>query len=491
MKYVVVTGGVVSGLGKGITISSLGVLLKSHGLKVTAIKIDPYLNTDAGTMSPFEHGEVYVLDDGGEDHNITTGKVYKTVIERERRGDYLGKTVQIIPHCTNLIQDWIDRVAHHSASVSDEEPDICLIELGGTVGDIESMVFLEALRQFQFRFVGAVGEQKTKPTQHSVKALRKKISQHCHCPYDAVLAVHDVSNIYHVPLVLQNQGCDTVIMKRLGDMNSWGTMARNIDLVTKKVRIALVGKYTGLSDSYLSVYKSLKHAAIAVNHELVIDWVDASLLEPICNSDNEKNKKQKTAHNDAWSRLSAADGILVPGGFGSRGVEGKIMAANYARKNNVPYFGICLGFQCMVIDFVRDVLEKTNANSTEFDEKCENPAIIFMPEGSKDQMGGTMRLGARKTVLYPDKTLNNSIASIIYKNAATVNPELVDEIESGGLCFTGKDDRGVRMEIAELPRTIHPFYFGCQYHPEFKSHPQNPSPPFLGFIQASIGEFQK
>ena len=490
MKYLVVSGGVVSGLGKGITISSLGVLLKAHGLNVTAIKIDPYLvrapcacghlprapravhcahlclttlllqNTDAGTMSPFEHGEVFVLEDGGEgdldlgnyerflsikltrDHNITTGKVYANVIAKERRGDYLGKTVQVIPHCTNMIQEHIERVAALPVD-GDKIPDVCLIELGGTVGDIESMVFCEALRQFQFRVgrenfclahvslvpvVGAVGEQKTKPTQHTVKGLRglgldpdlivcrstnpltsdtkAKISLHCHVKPEAVLAVHDVQNIYHVPLVLREQNASLSVLKRLGitptnavpTIAAWERMALRIDSfpTTSAIRIALVGKYTDLSDSYLSVIKSLKHAAYAVSRKVMIDWIEAALLEPVAAG---ADAAAQTNYDDAWSRLRAADGILVPGGFGSRGVEGKVLASKFARESKIPYLGICLGMQVVVIDVARHECGMAVANSAEFDEECKTPVVIFMPEIDKSTMGATMRLGARGTKL--------------------------------------------------------------------------------------------
>ena len=549
MKYVVVSGGVLSGLGKGVTASSIGVLLKSAGLRVTAIKIDPYLNSDAGTMSPFEHGEVFVLDDGGEvdldlgnyerflditlsrDHNITTGKIYSKVIEDERRGDYLGKTVQVIPHITNKIQDWIEDVSIIPMDKSGECPDACVIELGGTVGDIESAPFVEALRQFQFRVgkeniafvhvslvpvVGPVGEQKTKPTQHSVRELRasgiipdmivcrsesvldeetkEKLAQFCHVSKNAVISAHDVSNIYRVPLLLEEQGVqkllgeklDISVMPNNSMLNEWREMAQNVDSISEKVHIAMVGKYTGLSDSYLSVMKALQHASFAVGRELIIDWIEASNLdENVVDSKSEEYK-------NAWILLERADGILVPGGFGDRGTEGKIMAAKYAREHNKPYLGICLGLQIAVIEFCRNVLGWENANSTEFDEQTPHPVVVYMPEVSKTHLGGTMRLGSRTTILHD----SNSHAATLYQNTEQiderhrhryeVNPEIIDEIEKHGLKFVGKDETGQRMEILELVE--HPYFFATQYHPEFKTRPSKPSPPFLGLLKAAIGE---
>jgi CTP synthase len=380
MKYVVVTGGVLSGLGKGITASSIGVLLKSAGLSVTSVKIDPYLNCDAGTMSPFEHGEVYVLDDGGEvdldlgnyerfldisltkDHNITTGKVYKSVIERERKGDYLGKTVQVIPHITNEIQEWIERVSNTPSDGTNNIPDACVIELGGTVGDIESAPFIEALRQFQFRVgesnicfvhvslvpvMGPVGEQKTKPTQHTVKELRglgiipdilvcrsenplddetrEKLAAFCHVSPSAVVSAHDVSNIYRIPILLDEQGVSNVLSKQISFdlpdsrplLDDWIKMAETVDNLNEVVQIAMVGKYTGLSDSYLSVIKALQHSSFEVNRKLQINWIEAE------NLDEKIKQENPDKYKEAWDNLKISDGILVPGGFGIRGIEGK------------------------------------------------------------------------------------------------------------------------------------------------------------------------
>ena len=541
MKYVVVSGGVLSGLGKGVTASSIGVLLKAAGLRVTSIKIDPYLNSDAGTMSPFEHGEVFVLDDGGEvdldlgnyerfldinlskDNNLTTGKIYAKVIEAERRGDYLGKTVQVIPHITDAVQDWIEDVAARPADGSDETPDACIIELGGTVGDIESSPYVEALRQFQFRVgrenvtfvhvslvpvMGPVGEQKTKPTQHTVKELRglgitpdilvcrssaplneetrNKLAAFCHVKPEAVMSTHDVPNIYHVPLMLQEQGlCDIlgVDCSATGMLDEWKSMAYHLDTLTEEVHIAMVGKYTDLSDAYLSVIKSLQHAAMAVDRKLVIDWIEASHLEDGWDAEE---------HNTAWEALRAADGVLVPGGFGDRGVEGKVKAAHYARTESVPYLGICLGLQIATIEFCRNVLGMKGANSTEFEDNPEHAAVVFMPEISKTHLGGTMRLGSRPTLWQHDGSTIRALygpgdaVDERHRHRYEVNPDLIERIEEAGLVFVGKDESGQRCEIFELNN--HPYYVGVQFHPEFKSRPGRPSPPFLGLLKAASGQ---
>ena len=541
MKYVVVSGGVLSGLGKGVTASSIGVLLQSSGLKVTSIKIDPYLNSDAGTMSPFEHGEVFVLDDGGEvdldlgnyerflninltkDSNITTGKIYSKVIEAERRGDYLGKTVQVIPHVTDAVQDWIEDVA--SKHEDGEAPaDACIIELGGTVGDIESAPYIEALRQFQFRVgrenvtfvhvslvpvMGPVGEQKTKPTQHTVKEMmglgitpdvlvcrseyplteetKQKLSQFCHVPVGNVYSTHDVPNIYHVPLMLEEQGMCKTLGIECADTDAfrqWKQMAHDLDEMEEVVRIAMVGKYTGLSDSYLSVSKSLQHAAMAVNRKLAIDWIEATDLI-------ETEAESKDAFNSAWNKMENADGILVPGGFGDRGVEGKISAAKFARENKKPYLGICLGLQVATIEFARNVLGLSEANSTEFDENTENPAVVFMPEISKTHLGGTMRLGSRPTIFQVDdckvKRLYGGLDSVDerHRHRYEVNPDLIESLENAGCVYVGKDETGQRCEILELDD--HPYFVAVQYHPEFKSRPGKPSPPFHGLLMAASG----
>ncbi|XP_020251406.1 CTP synthase-like isoform X3 [Asparagus officinalis] len=454
MKYVLVTGGVVSGLGKGVTASSIGVVLKACGLRVTSIKIDPYLNTDAGTMSPFEHGEVFVLDDGGEvdldlgnyerfldlkltrDNNITTGKIYRSVIDKERKGDYLGKTVQVVPHITDAIQECIERVAMIPVDGKEGPANVCVIELGGTIGDIESMPFIEALGQFSHRVgpgnfclvhvslvpvLNVVGEQKTKPTQHSVRGLRglgltpnilacrsvkpldenvkEKLSQFCHVQAANIITLYDVTNIWHIPLLLRDQKAHEALLRGLNlhgvavepMLEEWTARAEICDTLQNPVRIAMVGKYTGLSDSYLSVLKALLHASIACCQKLVVDWVPATDLE------DTTAKEEPNIYEAAWNLLKGADGILVPGGFGDRGVQGKILAAKYARENSIPYLGICLGMQIAVIEFARSVLKLEDANSTEFDPDTSNPCVIFMPEGSKTHMGGTMRLGSRRT----------------------------------------------------------------------------------------------
>jgi CTP synthase len=551
MKYIVVTGGVVSGLGKGVTISSMGRLLQACGLTTTAIKIDPYLNVDAGTMSPFEHGEVFVLKDGGEsdldlgnyerflniqltqDHNLTTGKVYRKVILAERKGDYLGKTVQVVPHITDCIQEWLERVAHlpvQTASGEEKVADVCLIEVGGTVGDIESSVFLEAIRQFQFRvghdnfclcFVSLVpilGEQKTKPTQHGVRDLRslglspsvifcrcsepleepvkQKISNFCHVAPSHVLSVHDVNNVYHVPGLLQSQGLYQILAKELQwntivepNLSEWIQMAESVDQASQVVSIALIGKYTGLQDSYLSVIKALRHASIACHVRLQLEWIDASDLE--------------TNDETAMQKMKTADGVIVPGGFGQRGWEGKLIAAKYCRTTGKPYLGVCLGFQAMVVEYCRNVLGKEGADSTEINEQTPFPTIIFMPEIDKETMGGTMRLGERPskfTHRHVDGSM--STAQLLYNGQETilerhrhryeVNPEIVDEVHnSGGLVLVGRDPTGERMEVAELPKSMHPFYVGCQFHPEFLSRPLAPSPPFHGLILAASGQLDK
>lgn len=539
----------LSGLGKGVTASSMGVLLKSAGLRVTSVKIDPYLNVDAGTMSPFEHGEVFVLDDGGEvdldlgnyerfldialtrDNNITTGKVYAAVVERERRGDYLGKTVQVIPHITNEIQEWIERVAHVSSDGDNGAPDVCVIELGGTVGDIESAPFVEALRQFQFRVgrenicfvhvslvpvMGPVGEQKTKPTQHTVKELRglgiipdilvcrsakplqddtrAKLAAFCHVSEDAVVSAHDVSNIYRVPMMLEEQGVSGVLSGLFGFelpserplLDDWKAMADRVDNPAEEVRIATVGKYTGLSDSYLSVIKALQHSSYAVGRKLVIDWIEST------NLDDQTASADPEAHAAAWELLSGADGVLVPGGFGIRGIEGKIKAAEYARENNVPYLGVCLGLQVATIEFCRNVLGMEGANSTEFDEDTPHPAVVFMPEISKTHMGGTMRLGTKPTPFLVDDCKMRRLyggadhVDERHRHRYEVNPDFIERIEEAGLKYVGKDETGQRCEIMELDG--HPYFVGTQYHPEFKSRPGRPSPPFLGLLMAACGQ---
>ncbi|SFM15888.1 glutamine hydrolyzing CTP synthase [Methanolobus profundi] len=525
MKYIIVTGGVMSGLGKGITTASIGRNLKNKGYKVTAIKIDPYINIDAGTMSPFQHGEVFVLKDGGEvdldlgnyerfldteltrEHNLTTGKVYEAVISKERRGEYLGKTVQIIPHITNEIKDRIRRVAAKSGA------DICLIEVGGTVGDIESMPFLEAVRQMHreepkenlaFVHVTLVpmdpqGDQKTKPTQHSVKELRElglkpniivtrcpepllestisKISLFCDVSEEAVISAHDADDIYEVPLMLEKEGLTDFLMKHLdlnsaGSDDSWANMVDRMHNLKGEVKIGIVGKYTHLEDSYLSISASIKHAAIECGVNYDVCWINAESFEE---------------DPDSISSLSEYDGILVPGGFGERGTEGKIMAIQFARENDIPYLGLCLGMQLSVIEFARNVAGLENANSTEFDEDTPYPVIDILPEQENVvDMGATMRLGD-----YYADLKEGSLAEEIYgqsqiierhRHRYEVNPNYVERIEASGMVFSGKNRN--RMEIAEIPGKK--FFFASQFHPEFKSRPARPSPPFKAFIQSML-----
>ncbi|KAL5069058.1 hypothetical protein RYX36_019945 [Vicia faba] len=551
MKYVLITGGVVSGLGKGVTASSIGVVLKACGLRVTSIKIDPYLNIDAGTMSPFEHGEVFVLDDGGEvdldlgnyerfldvtltkDNNITTGKIYQSVLEKERKGDYLGKTVQVVPHITDAIRNWIESVAVIPVDGNEGPADVCVIELGGTVGDIESMPFIEALRQLSFQVgpdnfclihvslipvLGVVGEQKTKPTQHSVRELRalgltphllasrsaeplldstkEKLSQFCHVPINNILNIHDVPNIWHIPLLLRNQNAHHSILQQFDllsratppDLQQWTEMAESYDNLTESVRIAMVGKYVGLTDSYLSVVKALLHACVARSVRPSIDWIAASDLE------DDSAQSAPEAHAAAWKTLRSAACVLVPGGFGDRGVRGMMLAAKYARENNVPYLGICLGMQISVIEFARSVLGWERANSVEFDAQTPNPVVIFMPEGSRTHMGSTMRLGSRRTLLHSHDCITSKLYGSSeyvderHRHRYEVNPDVIETLEEAGLKFVGKDESGKRMEILEHPS--HPFYVGVQFHPEFKSRPGRPSALFLGLILAATGKLE-
>ncbi|ORZ00723.1 CTP synthase [Syncephalastrum racemosum] len=558
-KYIVVSGGVISGIGKGVIASSTGTLLKSMGLRVTAIKIDPYLNIDAGLMNPLDHGEVFVLNDGGEVdldlgnyerfldvelsriNNITTGKIYSEVIEKERRGDYLGKTVQVVPHITDAVQNWVERVAAVPIDDSGEQPDVCIIELGGTVGDIESAPFVEAMRQFQFRVghenfclihvslvpvVGSVGEQKTKPTQMSVRDLRgaglnpdliacrstkpldesvqTKISMFCHVTPEQILAVHDVSSVYHVPVLMRERGILEFFRKRLrlDDLvvpesrrvagqelwQQWSALTQSYERLEGTVTIAIVGKYTDLHDSYISVYKALEHATLACRRKLSIHWIEATDLEP------KMLETHPLKYHDAWKALCTSDGVLVPGGFGNRGIEGMVIAAKWARENKKPYLGICLGMHIAVIEFARHMCGIPTAHSAEMEPECKTPVVIYMPEISKTHLGGTMRLGLRATHFQPG-TETNSIVRKLHKGAPYVderhrhryeiNPEYIDTLEKNGLSFVGKDESGERMEIVELPG--HPFFVGCQYHPEYITRPLRPVPLFCGLVHAAAG----
>jgi CTP synthase len=521
-KFVFVTGGVMSGLGKGITAASLGRLLKNAGLDVTAVKIDPYLNVDAGTMNPYEHGEVYVLKDGAEvdldlgnyeryldtemtsEHNVTTGKVYRSVIDRERSGDYLGKTVQIIPHVTREIKQRIRDCG--------EGHDVCLVELGGTVGDIEGMPFLEAVRQmgneqdeedFLLIHVTLVpvtnnGEQKTKPTQHSVKALREiglhpdivvgrsdepleeetreKISLFCDVPEEAVVSAPDIEDIYHVPLFLEDEGFDAYAMDEL-DVEPSGDGAENEwrDVVTQEqegtVEVALAGKYD-FEDAYLSVYEALKHAGLDHNVEVDTRWVETDRMD-----------------EEDFTRLESADALVVPGGFGERGTEGKLRAVRYARENGVPFLGLCFGFQMAVIEYARNVVGLEDAHSSEIDEGTPHPVIDLLPEQYDiENLGGTMRLGDKETVI-DEGTVARELydaESVVerHRHRFEVNPEYIDELEKEGMVFSGRSASGTRMEILELPD--HPYFVGTQFHPEFRSRPGKPSPPFVGLVGAAV-----
>jgi CTP synthase len=531
-KYIVVTGGVLSGLGKGITTSSIGMLLKARGISLTAVKIDPYLNSDAGTMNPFEHGEVFVLNDGGEadldlgnyerfldipltrENNITTGKVYKAVIDKERRGDYLGKTVQIVPHVTNEIRDWIKRVAHRSGA------DVCLVEVGGTVGDIESSPFLEAIRQLHREVghenlflvhtslvpvVGSVGEQKTKPTQHTVRDLkaiglhpdmivcrsaqplhpeiREKIAGFCDVDEAAVISAHDARTIYEVPLILEEQGVVDYILARFkmrgkgADLGPWRALVERILRPTHEVTVAFVGKYTDLSDSYLSINEALRHAGASLDTKVKIAYVEGEDLE--------------ADEPAAWAKVQDADAILVGPGFGARGTEGKIRAVQYAREHRIPFLGICLGFQLAIVEFARNVCGLAQANSTEMDVNTADPVICILPEQYEIQeLGGTMRLGAYECVL-TEATLAHrlygaALVSERHRHRYEMNPDYVARLEAGGLVFSGRmPDRPI-MEVLELPRDKHPYFIGGQFHPEFNSRPNRPGPLFKGLVEAAL-----
>lgn len=527
-KYIFVTGGVVSSLGKGITAASLGRLLKNRGLKVSIQKFDPYINIDPGTMSPYQHGEVFVTDDGAEtdldlghyerfidenlskSSNVTTGKIYWSVISKERKGDYLGGTVQVIPHITNEIKQRVYRVAKES------NVDVVITEIGGTVGDIESQPFLEAIRQIRYEvgvenvcfihvtlvpYLGKSGELKTKPTQHSVKELRgigiqpdiivcrtekplsrelkDKIGLFCNVDAKSVIQNIDASNVYEVPLLLEEEGLDDIVVKKLDikcgecNMDEWKFLVNKIKDLKGEVKIALVGKYVELHDAYMSVVEALKHGGIANECNVNIKWVNA------CDVNEDTIE----------GLLKDADGILVPGGFGDRGIEGKILAAGYARKNKIPFFGICLGMQCAVIEFARNVVNLKGAHSSEFDEATPYPVIDLMPEQKDiDEKGGTMRLG-----LYPCKLKQGSLASCCYKDEIIYerhrhryefNNQYRELMTSNGMVLSGTSPDDRLVEIVEL--TDHPWFIGVQFHPEFKSRPNKPHALFKDFIRASI-----
>ena len=527
-KHVFITGGVVSSLGKGITGASLGRLLKSRGLRVQIQKFDPYLNVDPGTMSPFQHGEVFVTDDGaetdldlghyerfvdeslGRDSNITSGSVYYNVIRKERKGDYLGGTVQVIPHITNEIKERVARIARNP------DVDVVITEIGGTVGDIESLPFLEAIRQFRndigrrnviyihvtlIPFINASGELKTKPTQHSVNELRsigiqpdiivcrsdrpisqelkEKIALFTDVEPKAVISCVDAANIYFVPLNLRDEGLDRLVVEKLGleagtlDLTEWTDLVDRVKSATGVVRIALVGKYVQLQDAYLSVVEALRHAAIHHGRRLEVIWVDAETLR----------KEEIT------SKLQSADGILVPGGFGIRGIEGKILSACYARENGVPYLGLCLGLQVAVAEFARHVAGMVGANSSEFDPSTNYPVIDLLPEQKDiEDKGGTMRLGASPTKLVPGtKAFAAYGEEVIYerhRHRYEVNNIFRSQLVEAGLRISGMTPDERLVEVIELDE--HPWFVACQYHPEFKSRPTRPHPLFRDFVGAAI-----
>lgn len=536
-KYVFVTGGVVSSLGKGIASASLAALLESRGLQVTLIKLDPYINVDPGTMSPFQHGEVFVTDDGAETdldlghyerfietrmkktNNFTTGKIYQSVLEKERRGDYLGKTVQVIPHVTNEIQEFIQRGA--------DGVDVAIVEIGGTVGDIESLPFLEAVRQLSLRlgpnnaafvhltyvpWIGAAGELKTKPTQHTVQKLREigiqpdallcradryipddereKISLFTNVQSWGVISMPDVDTIYKVPRVLHEQGLDGLICDKLrlntppASLKRWDELVHETENPKGEVTIAMVGKYVELSDSYKSVNEALRHAGMRNHVRVKIEHIDSETITP-----------------ETVAKLAAFDGVLVPGGFGKRGVEGKIATAQYARENRVPYLGICLGMQVATIEYARHVAGLSEANSTEFEPNTPHPVIALINEwkdadGSiqkrdeNSDLGGTMRLGAQSS-----DVSKGTLAHQIYGNVVTerhrhrfeANVNYLDRLRHAGLVISALTQREQLTEIVELPTSVHPWFVGVQFHPEFKSTPWDGHPLFNAFIKAALG----
>jgi CTP synthase len=529
-KYVFVTGGVTSSLGKGITAASIGRLLKSRGLSVSILKLDPYINVDPGTMSPYQHGEVFVTDDGAEtdldlghyerfidenltqSSNVTTGRIYQAVIAKERRGDYLGGTVQVIPHITNEIKERIGRV------VRDGRADVVIVEVGGTVGDIESLPFLEAIRQMRkdvgrgnvlyvhvtlLPSLAATGELKTKPTQHSVKELRSigiqpdvivarsdlpvgedlrdKIALFCDVSREAVIPCATVDTIYEVPLLFESFGLGDLVVRELGlagvagpaDLTAWTALVARIKRPKPELTIALVGKYIELPDAYLSVTEALRHAGWAEERAISIRWIDSERLTP----------------DDIVERLAGVAGVLVPGGFGHRGIEGKVLAARYARERGVPYLGLCLGLQCGVIEFARDVVGERDANSTEFDLFTDAPVIDLMPDQREvEDKGGSMRLG-----LYPARLTAGTRAAAAYgteviyerhRHRFEVNNQYRDALESAGMVISGQSPDGRLVEIVEL--RDHPWFVASQFHPEFKSRPDRPHPLFRAFVRAAM-----
>jgi CTP synthase len=528
-RYIFVTGGVVSSLGKGIAAASIGRLLVSRGITVGLQKFDPYINVDPGTMSPYQHGEVFVTEDGAETDldlghyerftstnttrasNVTAGGIYNSVIRRERRGDYLGATVQVVPHITDEIKQRIRLIAETG------DVDVVIAEIGGTVGDIESLPFLEAIRQFPVDvgrrncmyihltlvpYIGHAGELKTKPTQHSVNELRrigiapdmvlcrsegtlsddirKKIALFASLPTEAVISARDVDNIYKVPLCFRDEGVDDFICEHFGiaaqprSLGPWEEMIERADTGTQPVRIALVGKYVRLEDAYLSVTEALRHAGFEHRCKIEIDWVDSEAID---------------GEDDAIARLRESDGILIPGGFGGRGIEGKILAAKVAREHGIPYLGICLGMQLAVAEFARHVAGMPGANSTEFDIETEWPVIDLLPEQKEvSDLGGTMRLGADPIKLHPATKARELYGEAVvyerHRHRYEVSITLRKRLEAAGLVVGGTSPDERLVEVIEL--SDHPFYVASQYHPEFKSRPEHPAPLFGGFVGAAL-----
>ncbi|XOQ52255.1 MAG: CTP synthase [Succiniclasticum sp.] len=531
-KYIFVTGGVVSSLGKGITAASLGRLLKSRGYKVTVQKFDPYINIDPGTMSPYQHGEVFVTDDGAEtdldlghyerfidinlskSSNVTTGKIYQAVINKERHGDYLGGTVQVIPHITNEIKSRVFRVGNN------DNADFVITEIGGTVGDIESLPFLEAIRQVKKEvgrndvlyihvtlvpYIGAAGELKTKPTQHSVKELRSigitpdilvcrserpmsdemiaKLAMFCDVDKDAVIQNLTAESIYQVPMMLEDQHMDDIVLRKLDmperpkDMSAWHDMvARILKHYDRKVTIAVAGKYVELKDAYISLTEALKHAAVANETEIDIRWINTETIE--------------AAGTDMDEVFRGADGILVPGGFGNRGIEGKVASVRYAREHKIPFFGICLGMQCAVIEFARHVCGIENANSSEFDTTVPDVIDLMPDQVDVEDKGGTMRLGLYPCKVFPgtltEKAYGEPLIYERHRHRYEFNNEYRDVLTQKGLILGGTSPDGRLVEIVELPESEHPWFLGCQFHPEFKSRPTKAHPLFRDFIAAAV-----
>jgi len=530
-KYIFITGGVVSSLGKGITAASLGRLLKSRGFKVSLQKFDPYINVDPGTMSPYQHGEVYVTEDGAETDldvghyerfvdenltkfaNVTTGRIYQTVLDKERRGDYLGQTVQVIPHITNEIKERVVMVEKQNGP---NQPDIVITEIGGTVGDIESLPFLEAIRQLKgdlgkdrvmyvhvtlIPYIRAAGELKTKPSQHSVKELRSigiqpdilvcrtekelshdiraKLALFCDVEMDSVIQLIDAASIYEIPLMLAQEGLDEQVIKRLeltcgeADLREWREMVKKVHQVDQKVTIGLVGKYVQLPDAYLSIVESLNHAGFQYHCNVEIKWIYAEDIED----------------QGTDELLTDVDAILVPGGFGERGIEGKITTAGYARINKIPFLGICLGMQCAVIEFARNVCGLQDANSSEFDPESPHSVVHLMPDQENvEQKGGTMRLGRYPCALQPGSVAREAYGqdeiSERHRHRYEINNDYRQELEKKGMVISGLSPDGKLVEMIELQD--HPWFMACQFHPELKSRPNRPHPLFLGLIKNAI-----